>query len=145
MELKIKKGYVAIYSVGLVKFFGNLVHGKGENSRAATLFPFLIFRDKTQELPWVVNHEKIHFKQQVELLFLGLEILKFIEFIYFKFFLKKNKFDRYLYSACEQESYLNQQDFSYLAHRKPYAIFKYIFNKKDFYLDPNKPGEIIFK
>ena len=51
--------------------------------------------------------------------------------------------EAYLYSAIEQEAYLNQLDNNYLKNRKPYTVFNYIKNKIDFRLDSNNIGQII--
>ena len=144
--IEFKKRYIAIYSTKLVEFFGWLTHGKPKEGQMAALFPFIFFRKKNQvpEDGYQIRHELIHFRQQVETLFIGLEIIKQIEIFYAYFFLHKNKFERYMYSACEQEAYLNQNNPNYLKERKLFAMFKYIKNKKNF-RNNKDTGEITYQ
>ena len=70
MEIKFRNGYIALYSESLVKNFGRLA-GVGDKAKAVAIFPVIIFKNKSYELPHIVNHEKIHFRQEIELLFIG--------------------------------------------------------------------------
>jgi hypothetical protein len=90
---------------------------------AITLFPFIICRDKSNLI--MLNHEKIHIRQQLELLVFGFWIAYtlnwIINLIYFKFdFLKS--YERIVF---EKEAYWNEYDLEYLNTRDRYAWLKY--------------------
>lgn len=134
MKIEFHKGYVLVIAPKLV-YLAAYFSGKPERAKAAAFFPFIIARDKSVIEPWVVNHELIHFRQQMELLFAGSWILYLYEYIYARLILKSTSFETYLYQSGEQEAYLNQQNFNYLNERKPYARLKYLFNKTKFTID----------
>ena len=98
--------------------------------------------EEDAETAWVINHELIHFRQQLETFLIGLPILSFIERQYARWILKKPKMERYLYAASEQEAYRNQQDADYLSKRKFGTVFWYIIHKRNFTF--GQPGEIIY-
>lgn len=51
-------------------------------ARAVTVFPFIFVRSKEDAIPWVINHERIHIRQQLELLIIGTIILHVFEVLY---------------------------------------------------------------
>ncbi len=106
------------------------------------MFPFIFIKSEEFLQPWLINHERIHFRQQIELLFVGSFLINFIEKIYARFFKNKTKFNSYLYISAEQEAYLNQNNPDYLKTRKLWAQFYYVKNKKTFNL--GKSGEVLF-
>lgn len=106
------------------------------------MFPFLFVRDEAYIQPWLISHERIHFRQQLETLFIGLPIISLTERLYARFVLKMNKEQRYLYAASEQEAYLNMHNPLYLKNRPFGALFRYIRHKRLFRLIG--PGEIEF-
>lgn len=63
-----------------------------------------------------VNHEKIHFRQQKELLLVGFYILYLIFWLIYG----------YRNIPFEREAYKNQDDFDYLSKRKLFAFLKYL-------------------
>ena len=139
MNIKIEKNYISVVSPKITWLCG-LSSGSPKLARAAALYPFIFFRSEEDKIPWIINHETIHFRQQIEMLFLGNFILSFLETAYSVLFLRKTLKESYLWRSSEQEAYLNQQDPTYLDNRKFWAQFKYIKNKKDFIL--GKLGEI---
>lgn len=140
MKLKIEKGYISIISPKLTWLCG-LFSGSPKMARAAALFPFIIFRSKEEQVPWIVNHELIHFRQQLEMLFIGLFIFELAETLYAVVVLKKSLSEAYKWRSSEQEAYINQQNQDYLKERKLWSIFHYTRNKKNFSF--GNPGEII--
>lgn len=113
------------------------------STRAAAIFPFIVFRDESQIQSWVINHELIHFRQFFDTFFIGLPLLTFFEQLYALIILRKSKPEAYLYAASEQEAYRNQQNFEYLKHRKFGTVFRYVRDKRDFTW--GEPGEIVYK
>ncbi len=141
MEIKIEKGYISIVSPKLTWVCG-LWGGAPKLARAAAFFPFIIFRAEGEKVPWVINHERIHFRQQLETAFVGLIMWSIIETLYALIVLRKSLKEAYLWRSSEQEAYRNQQDFQYLDNRHVWAQFKYVKDKRVFNL--GNPGEIIF-
>lgn len=93
--------------------------------RGITLFPFIFLKyigDKENAV--LINHEKIHIKQQIELLILpfflwyGLEYL--IKLLYFK-----NKNLAYRNISFEKEAYAYENDLNYLSRRSFWAFLSF--------------------
>lgn len=90
-----------------------------------TLFPFIFFRYKNLKHNRVlVNHEKIHLRQQLELLVLFFYILYVIEFLV-RFIQNKKWHLAYRNISFEQEAYRNEKDFNYLKKRSFLGFIKY--------------------
>jgi hypothetical protein len=116
----------------------------GENyAKGMAFFPFLFVSDIQYAEPWLINHELIHFRQQIETLFIGVVILSFLERLYARFVLKQTKLERYLYAASEQEAYRNQNDPDYLKHRSFWSVFNYVRNKRKFIFG-KELGQIVY-
>lgn len=97
---------------------------KGYNG--LTLFPFVLLRSKQLKCNSVLlNHERIHLRQQLELLVLPFYIIYFFEFI-FRFIHFKNWDLAYRNISFERECYSNECDLGYLKHRKFWSFLKYI-------------------
>ena len=97
---------------------------KGYNG--ITIFPFVFFthsallHNKT-----LINHEKIHIRQQIEMLVLPFFIWYLFEFIY-KLFIYKNTFLAYKNISFEREAYQNDQNLDYLKDKKLWSFWKYL-------------------
>lgn len=137
MKIKFKKNYIAIYSKTLLKFTGV------KNAKAFALFPMIGFKDESFETQRIINHEQIHFRQQIELLFVGEIIFRLVERFYLRVILSKNSLDSYKLCCFEQEAYLNQDNPDYLKNRKLFSFVKYIKNKTHFEFDLSEPAKII--
>ena len=142
MRIKIQQGYIAVYGNSFPIRIGKFLIG-GKQPKAATLFPFIFFYNENCEQPWLVNHERIHFAQILEFLFVGVFLLWLIEYLYARIFLKMSAYDTYHYCALEQEAYLNHNNPNYLKNRKLFSIFKYLKNKKRFTVDKDGVVTII--
>ena len=91
-----------------------------------TLYPFIFLKNKTlKENKVLVNHEKIHLKQQIELLIFLFYFFYGIEFI-IKLLKYKNAFVAYKNLSFEREAYLNENNFHYLKNRKKWAFINYL-------------------
>lgn len=91
---------------------------------AITLFPFIIFKDKSY-INWkVINHEKIHIKQQIELLVIGFYILYICEYLINLMKTRDTKKAYHLISL-EREAYYNDSNLNYLENRKVYSFTNY--------------------
>ena len=91
-----------------------------------TIFPFIFLKTKELKLNTVlITHEKIHLKQQLELLWLPFFIWYGIEFI-IKYFMYKNWYLAYINISFEKEAYQNELNTSYLENRKLFSFLKYL-------------------
>ena len=91
--------------------------------RGLTLFPFVIIRDfLDRENKVLLNHEKIHIRQQIELLILPFFLLYFLEYL-FRLIQYRNKSTAYRNISFEREAYANERNLDYLKTR-PFWKFK---------------------
>jgi len=90
---------------------------------AITLYPFIISKEPMDEV--VLNHEKIHIRQQEELLVLGFYALYFM---WWAIGMLKGKggFQSYYEIPFEIEAYENESNPQYLEKRKRFAFRDYI-------------------
>ena len=94
--------------------------------RGMTIFPFVIiknFFDKENTV--LVNHEKIHIRQQLELLILPFFLLYFFEYL-LRLIQFKNKNTAYRNISFEREAYANERNLDYLKNRSFWKFRKYI-------------------
>lgn len=91
---------------------------------AMALFPFIILRKKEyKENAVLLNHEKIHLRQQAELLILPFYLWYLIEF-FIRFIYYGNHKQAYHNISFEREAYSNETNPNYLRNRK---LFKFIY------------------
>ncbi|MGG5577237.1 hypothetical protein ACPDHL_07850 [Myroides sp. C15-4] len=91
---------------------------------AITLFPFIIYKKASYaQDPVLVNHERIHLKQQIELLILPFYLWYGIEFL-LRLLYFRNKQKAYRSISFEQEAYTHEADLTYLKKRKHYAFLR---------------------
>ena len=91
-----------------------------------TVYPFVFLKYwnfKTDEV--LINHEKIHLKQQLEMLIFPFYVFYILEFL-FRFIQYKNWYLAYINISFERESYFNENNLNYLNERKPWAFLKYL-------------------
>ena len=91
-----------------------------------TVFPFVFVKysvDKGNSV--FINHEKIHLRQQVELLILPFFIWYLLEYI-FRLFQYKNANLAYRNISFEREAYANETNLNYLKNRSVMSFLKYI-------------------
>lgn len=96
-----------------------------KNVIGITLCPFGIYVDNPNSAS-LVNHEKIHWHQQLEMLIIPFYIWYFIEWLIKKFFYK----NAYINISFEREAYLNDKNYNYLKTRKHFAWIKLIYQKR---------------
>ena len=97
---------------------------KGYNG--VTIYPFIFLKQKCFEHDKnLVNHEKIHLRQQLELLIIPFYLWYGIEFI-IRIILYKNWFKAYKNISFEREAYKNEKDLNYLQSRSLWCFFNYI-------------------
>ena len=93
-----------------------------------SVFPFVFLKSKDLKLDSVlINHEKIHLRQQLEMLVIPFYIFYVLEFI-IRFFQFKNWHKAYRNISFEKEAYLNENHLEYLNQRPFWAFLKYLRN-----------------
>jgi hypothetical protein len=91
-----------------------------------TLFPFiLVSKVDLKQNEVMINHEKIHIRQQMELLILPFFIWYGIEFLV-KWAICKDKNRAYRTISFEREAYANEKDLYYLKQRSFWSFIKYL-------------------
>ena len=91
-----------------------------------TLFPFIILRyEKDKGNMTLINHEKIHIRQQLELLVIPFYIWYLTDF-FIKFWKYKNANKAYLNIIFEKEAYAMDSDMKYLDSRKIFSFMNFL-------------------
>ena len=94
---------------------------------AITFFPFIILLNKDCGKDIVlINHEKIHLRQQLELLLVLFYLWYIIEFV-IKLFIYKDWGLAYRNISFEREAYDNETNLLYIQKRPIWAFLKYLF------------------
>ena len=93
------------------------------NIWAITIWPFVICRGEMDEV--TLNHEKIHIKQQAELLLIGFYLLYAGFWIWNRLWHRMSNVEAYANIPFEIEAYNNDNNLKYLEERKKYAWFSY--------------------
>lgn len=94
--------------------------------RGITLFPFIILKnpfDKANKV--LVNHEKIHIRQQLEFLIIPFFLWYFIEYG-IRLIQYKNKNRAYRNISFEREAYSNEFNLDYIKNRKLWDFRKFL-------------------
>jgi hypothetical protein len=90
------------------------------------LFPFIILRNKNDASDKVLmNHERIHLRQELELLVIPFYIFYGLNFLvnYFKY---RSWSKSYYNIVFEREAHANENNLNYLKKRKPFNFIKYV-------------------
>ena len=106
--------------------YNNIIPFKGY--LAMCVFPFIFVRKDARALKTTdINHETIHGKQQIEMLwvlfFVWYGIEWFVRWVAYCF----DGHLAYKNISFEQEAYLHEDDLIYLNNRKLFASWKYLF------------------
>lgn len=88
---------------------------------AMAVWPFIFVKEEVSDK--VINHERIHGRQQVEMLFALFYLWYGIEWLLRSVF---STGIAYRNISLEREAYLNQRNAEYLKHRKFWAWTKYL-------------------
>lgn len=94
--------------------------------RGLTFYPFVFLADKDDKLNEVfINHEKIHIRQQLELLIVPFYLWYFIEYL-IRLLQFRNRKKAYYSISFEKEAYANEKDLEYLKSRSFWRFLKYL-------------------
>lgn len=97
---------------------------------AMAFWPFIIFRSREDASnPIILNHERIHHRQQLEMLIVPYYVLYFAEYWTKMFQNGFNHEKAYFSVSFEREAYDNEKNFNYLRGRRFLASLRYFRNK----------------
>lgn len=93
--------------------------------RGLTIFPFVFLKQRESIADAVLlNHEKIHLRQQLELLVLPFFVWYVLAFVWY--FLKEQDAKKaYRAISFEREAYTNEKDLHYLKQRSFWCFLNY--------------------
>ena len=94
--------------------------------RGLTVFPFVFVKyslDKENQV--FINHERIHLRQQLELLIIPFFIFYFLEFL-LRLIQYRNMDLAYRNISFEREAYAKEKDLDYLKQRSFWKFLKYV-------------------
>ncbi|MFK5973707.1 MAG: hypothetical protein QM485_10555 [Flavobacteriaceae bacterium] len=99
-----------------------------KNYVGLSFWPFIIVKSNSLKDDRVlINHEKIHLRQQQELL-----ILPFYMFYIFEWLLRSifymDRYRAYQNISFEREAYANEKNLEYPSKRKAYSFIKYLWH-----------------
>ncbi|WP_340064841.1 hypothetical protein [Ascidiimonas aurantiaca] len=91
-----------------------------------TIWPFIIIRNRyLKNDQTLIRHERIHLKQQLELLVVFFYLWYGLEY-FFKRIRYKNHKNAYMNICFEREAYAHESDTVYLKNRLPWQFIKYV-------------------
>jgi hypothetical protein len=103
-----------------------LVFVKKMTYAGMALFPFVLIRRDVSpaRFPVLVNHEKIHLRQQLEMLLLPFYFAYLIHYL-INLVRYKNHDTAYRNVIFEKEAFANEADLNYLSQRRCWNFIKY--------------------
>ncbi len=97
-----------------------------KNYVGLSLWPFIILReDHLKQDSVLINHERIHLRQQLELFVLPFYLLYLAEWL-LRTLIYMDSYRAYQNLSFEQEAYHNEDNPEYLNRRKPFSFIKYL-------------------
>lgn len=94
--------------------------------RGLTVFPLVFLKSADSKSNLVLlNHEKIHLRQQLELLILPFFVWYFLEYLYLLIKYKERN-SAYRNISFEREAYANEKDLHYIKQRSFWRFLKYL-------------------
>jgi len=104
----------------------NLLSRLNPSVKGLTLYPFILLRHHHLKMDAVlINHEKIHLRQQLELLVLPFYLLYILNYA-INLVRYRSHFKAYRQIIFEREAYNNEQNLDYLKNRPLFAFLKYV-------------------
>lgn len=94
--------------------------------RGLTFYPFVFLADKDDKLNEVfINHERIHIRQQLELLIVPFYLWYITEYL-FRLIQYGDRKKAYYAISFEKEAYANEKDLAYLKTRSFWRFLRYV-------------------
>lgn len=97
-----------------------------KNYVGLSLWPFIILKDvQLKQDAVLINHERIHLKQQQELFIIPFYFLYISEWL-LRSVLYLDSYRAYQNISFEREAYQNEKELDYLDNRKPFSFINYL-------------------
>lgn len=97
-----------------------------KNFNGITLWPFVVLKHHSlKEDAIFLNHERIHFRQQAEMLVVFFYLWYGLEFLV-RWLQYGNRHKAYKNISFEREAYQNENNFDYLKMRKVYGFLNFL-------------------
>lgn len=97
-----------------------------KNYVGLSVWPFIILKNDSLKTDIVlINHEKIHLKQQLELLIVPFYLIYITEWLMRSLFYL-SFYRGYQNISFEREAYVNEHNLNYSSERKPFSFIKYL-------------------
>lgn len=91
-----------------------------------SIFPFIFLKNKVLKTDtYLINHERIHLRQQIELLVIPFYVIYCVEFL-IRLIRLRNWHQAYKGISFEKEAYLNEKDLNYLKSRSLFSFINYL-------------------
>jgi len=98
-----------------------------KNYVGLSVWPFIFLKHNDLKKDKVlINHEKIHLRQQLELLIVPFYLLYILEWL-LRTLLYLNSYRAYQNLSFEREAYQNEKNLDYLKERKAFGFVNYLF------------------
>ncbi len=98
-----------------------------KNYVGLSLWPFIILKnDSLKDDIVLINHEKIHLKQQQELLIIPFYVLYVLEWL-IRSLLYWDSYKGYKNISFEREAYFNERNLDYTSERSTFGFIKYLW------------------
>ena len=96
------------------------------NVKGMALFPFILIREKkNRNNAILINHERIHLRQQLELLIVPFYLLYLINYLY-QMITTLDHQTAYRNIIFEQEAYDHEKELNYLEKRRMFGFLFYL-------------------
>ena len=91
-----------------------------------TLWPFILIKEGyLKEDVRLINHERIHLRQQIEMLIIPFYLWYVLEWV-FRFIKYRDAKEAYLNLSFEREAYQQESNLEYLTNRSLFRFIKYL-------------------
>ncbi len=108
----------------MIVMVNKFILAKGFNG--VSIWPFIILKHKHLKNDSILlNHEKIHLKQQAELLLIVFYLWYFMEYL-IRILQYKNRLVAYRNISFEREAYRNELNMNYIASRQLWGFLNYL-------------------
>lgn len=95
-----------------------------------TIWPFIILKNTALRKDMVLmNHEKIHLKQQSELLVIPFYVIYVLEWLV-RSVMYMDTYRAYRNISFEREAYENEKNLEYNKNRRSFGFIKYLWGRK---------------
>ena len=93
--------------------------------RGITIWPFVILKNRYKENKILLNHERIHLRQQIELLIIPFYLWYGLEFL-IRCIQYKSWDKAYRNISFEREAYVNDRNLNYLPKRRIWSFLHHL-------------------